>query len=87
MGNCASSAVAPDDPTAPDTGTGKKAAAKAGTSKPKAYQFVAIQDNYKTLEEVAEGLQVAGLESSNLVSTVPHRLLARDCSSARSSPR
>jgi hypothetical protein len=74
MGNCASSAVAPDDPTAPEKGADKKAAAKAAAkstpNKPKAYQFISIQDNYKTLEEVAEGLQVAGLESSNLVSFV-----------------
>ena len=71
-----------DDPKVPsrDRGTKQvavqpKALAKVALPVPNAkYKFEVIPDRYETLEEVAEALRMAGLESSNLVSARAQRV-------------
>ena len=63
MGGCAS---APEKKSAKVKAEDAK---KDGKSKSATggYKFTAIKDSYETLEEVADALHNAGLESSNLV--------------------
>jgi hypothetical protein len=67
MGGCASAPGKSAKVKAEDAK--KDGKSKDGKSKSTGgYKFTAIKDSYETLEEVAEALHDAGLESSNLVS-------------------